>query len=299
MKEMEVEALFEQCSNWGRWGENDELGTLNYITQQKRVEAAKLVHSGRCVGIGRVAGEFRTDANPQPPVHRMLYVKDCYPAYVDSVEVAPHGWATTHIDALGHFSFNGRMYNGRQCDEVVSNYGLNALSIAAQRHGVFTRGVLLDVARALKTPALAAGQGITVANLEAAERLAGLTVSTGDAVFVRAGQPPSAHSDTSPQSEVSTAAGLLPECIPWLHERQVAVYSGDCQEVRPSGYERVPEPLHQVGLVSMGLCILDVPDVEALAAAAATENRSEFLLTVAPVPFPRATGMPVNPLCIF
>jgi kynurenine formamidase len=295
MIESEALALFDRCSNWGRWGQDDELGTLNYITPDKRVAAARLVKTGYSVALGQVAGELRSSVNPNPPIHRMLYVQDNYPAYVDSVDVAPHGWAMTHLDALGHFSLRGDMYNGRRQDTVVTNTGLTVLSVAAQRNGIFTRGVLLDVARASGRPFLEVGEGVSVQDLEAAEHLARTRVGEGDAVIVRIGTGISG----SANADTNAAAGLLPECIVWLHERKVSVYSGDCQEMRPSGYPNLPEPLHQIGIVSMGLSMLDVPNVELLAAAVTHEGRADFLLTCAPVPFPKATGAAVNPLCIF
>jgi hypothetical protein len=159
--------------------------------------------------------------------------------------------------------------------------------------------VLLDVAAARGVAHLAAGDGIDVADLEACERRAGVTVGAGDAIFVRSGHGLRAAAEGGDHDEAAPHEGVLPEVVAWLRDRDVAVYSGDCIERRPSGYARVTMPLHQVGLVVMGLCILDCPDVEALAAACREEGRSDFALIVAPLRIPGGTGSAVNPLALF
>jgi kynurenine formamidase len=215
----------------------------------------------------------------------------------DAVEIAPHGYAVTHLDALGHAFFGGRAWNDRRVVDIASAHGLSFADIEPQRLGVFTRGVLFDVARTRGVPWLEAGEGVSVADLEHAESLAGVRVESGDAIIVRVGLSPreAAQGEEDPRHR----AGLLPECLPWLHEREVALYGGDCIEQLPSGHAAVPAPLHQVGLVAMGLVMLDNPEVEDLAHAVAEEGRAEFLLTCAPLPIPGATGSPVNPLAVF
>jgi kynurenine formamidase len=298
MTEDEVLALFERCSNAGRWGPDDQLGTLNFVTAEKRRAAARLVETGRLVSMARRLRRDASRNNPYPIAHRMMAGLE--PGAIgssDAVEIAPHGYAVTHLDALGHAFFGGGAWNGRRVADIAGPGGLAFGDIVPQRLGVFTRGVLLDVARARGAPWLEAGDGIAVADLEAAERLAGVRVGSGDALVVRVGLTPreAAQGEEDPRQR----AGLLPECIPWLYEREIAVYGGDCIEQLPSGFAAVPAPLHQVGLVAMGLVMLDNPEVEELAAAVAAEGRSEFLLTCAPLPIPGATGSPVNPLAVF
>jgi len=94
-------------------------------------------------------------------------------------------------------------------------------------------------------------------------------------------------------------AGLDAYCLPWLHEREVAVYSGDCVERIPYPSKAVPLPLHQIGLVAMGLVLLDCPRLAELVAACEETGRREFMLTVAPLRLRGATGSPANPLCLF
>jgi kynurenine formamidase len=298
LTEAQVLQLFETCSNWGRWGEDDECGTLNYITPEKRVMASALVKKGLAVSIGRDLSTRESPANPVPAVHRMLYVahSDIFSTY-DSIEVAPHGFRVTHLDALGHVYFQGRIYNGRHAADTVTNRGMVFASIQALRNGVFTRGVLLDIAGARGVPYLKPDEGVYPEDLEAAEKLSGVQVEPGDAIFVRVGL--GAREAVEGEENPSRRAGVMAECVPWIHERQVAVYSGDCIERLPSPYEKVPLPLHMIGLVAMGLVMLDNPDVEALAEAAQTVGRSEFLLSCAPLRIPAGTGSAVNPIAVF
>lgn len=298
MSEAAVLALFESCSNAGRWGANDELGTANYITTANRIAAARLVRSGHVVSLARNLSQTPSPSNQNPLVHRMLPSPSTDPVgCLDAFEVAPHSFAITHLDAVGHIFFEGKLYNGRLAAEVVSPNGLGSASILALKQGLVTRGVLLDVAGARNVPWLGPTEGVDPEDLEAAERLAGVRVGPGDAIFVRVGL--GAREAVEGEEDPTQRAGLTPRCLPWLHERKVAVYSGDCVEQIPSPYGRVPLPLHQIGVVSMGLVMLDNPALEQLVAVAQELRRSEFMLVCAPLTVPGGTGSPVNPLAIF
>jgi len=298
MTEAQVLELVERCSNGGRWGPDDELGTLNFIDPAVRLAAIATVQLGRPVSIGRDLDTVASLANPLPVVHRMLYDRhEGSFSASDVVEIAPHGFSLTHLDAIGHVYFEGRMYNGRRASDVVTSRGLTFGSIYAQRDGILTRGVLLDVALARGVPWLATGDGVYPEDLERAEQLAEIRVRRGDAVIVRVGL--SAREAADGREDPSHRSGLMPECIPWLHERQAALFSGDCIEFIPLPYRRMPMPLHQIALGSMGMPFLDATDLEALAATCQELHRWEFLLTVAPLRLVGGTGSAVNPICYF
>jgi kynurenine formamidase len=297
MDDREIVALFERCSNRGRWGEDDELGTLNYITDEKRRQAGTLVRLGRSVSIGRDLSTQADRLNVDPLRHRMLFDQDPPVSALDSFELAPHGFAVTHLDAVSHVFWRGNSYNGRSARDVLHARGLLAGSVHAQREGIFTRGVLLDVAAARAVPYLQPTDTVTAADLDAAERLSGLRVESGDAVFVHVGLE-RREAEQGPE-DPSVRAGLDAGCLPWLHEREVAVYSGDCVEKTPFHSDAVPLPLHQIGLVAMGLVLLDCPRLAGLVATCAELGRHDFLLTAAPLRIPGGTGSPVNPLCLF
>jgi hypothetical protein len=298
LTEEEALELMARCSNVGRWGADDEIGTLNLITPAKRVEAARLVTEGRIVSLGRDLTSERTSTNTDPPLHRMHMSAFSDPlGALDSVLLTTHGFEPTHLDALGHVNFEGVIYNGRRASDVVGPDGLAFASVFAMREGIVTRGVLLDVARARGVRWLEPGEEVTPDDLEQAEELAGARVEPGDALFVRVGaferEAELGAGEPMPRAGLDTAA------VAWLHERDVAVFSGDCAERMPSPYPRMPLPLHQIGLVAMGLVLLDNTDVSKIAAIAAESGRSTFMLTCAPLRLPRATGSHTNPLALY
>jgi kynurenine formamidase len=295
MPESDVLALFASCSNTGRWGPDDELGTLNFITPEVRLQAFSGVLLGLPVSIGKDLDTVLSLRNPHPVVHRMLPAPD--DSWADVVEVASHGFATTHLDAISHAAFEGKLYNGRAVAEVIGPAGLRFGSIHAQRDGILTRGVLLDVAAARGVAWLAPDEGVYPEDLARAEDLAGTQVRRGDAVFVRVGL--SAREAVEGPEDPATRAGLMPECLPWLFEREVALYGGDCIERLPLPYPRIPMPLHVVALAAMGLPFLDAPELELLAETCRRLRRFDFLLTCAPLRIVGGTGSPVNPICYF
>jgi len=124
-----------------------------------------------------------------------------------------------------------------------------------------------------------------------------VTVESGDAIFIRSGLD--ARESAEGVSTSEAREGVLSEVIPWLHRREVAVYSGDCIERLPSGFHDLPTPLHQIGMSAMGLALLDNIDAERLAEACRRFGSYQFLVVVAPLRLPRATGSAVNPLAIF
>jgi len=297
MTEEEVLRLFETCSNAGRWGEGDARGTLNYVTPEKRLEALAEAREGVSVSIGRDLVVRGSTQSPPSAMHVLTYAGHEPRAALELLTLVPHGFEMTHLDAVTHSYFEGRVYNGRSAGDVVAPHGIAFGSIMEAADGIVTRGVLLDVAAVRGVAQLEAADGISVVDLEAAERRAGTRVSRGDAIFVRSGQALRERRD-GPIGE-GPREGLLAEAVPWLHEREIAVYSGDCIERMPSGYERVPMPLHQVGMVAMGLAILDCADCERLAEECRSRGRWTFCLVVAPLRVPGGSASAVNPLALF
>jgi kynurenine formamidase len=296
--EEDVLGLFDRLSNRGRWGTDDELGTLNFITPEKRISASHLVKRGLVVSLGHDLSTVPTSKNSTPILHRMLFLQhDGATACVDEISIAPHGVAITHADAIGHLFFEGGLYNGRRAADNLSPSGLAFGSVFAMREGIVTRGVLLDIAKARGDRWLEPTELVEREDLEAAERAGGVNVARGDVVVVRVGLE--AREAVQGPEDPTRRAGLAADCLPWLYEREVAAFGGDCTEVIPSGYPRVPYPLHQVGFVSMGLVLIDNLAVERLAATTEEAATREFLFLCAPLRIPRGTGSPVNPLAVF
>lgn len=296
LTEDELQAMYERCSNTGRWGADDELGTLNYITAEKRVAAAGLVVTGEVVSAGRDLSKQQSKVDPRPVQHMVMYNGNG-PGISDYFTVAPHGMVTTHLDALCHFSVGDTLYNNRKRSETVSANGATWASVLAVREGIFTRGVLLDVAAARDVPWYESDEYVTVADFEAAEERQDLRVGSGDAIFVRTGMERMEQEKGA--QDVYPRAGLHAECVEWMHEREVSVYGGDCIEKLPYPSERFPSAFHMIALVSMGLPILDWPALVELQETCERLKRWDFLLTTAPLRLPGGTSSPLNPLCLF
>jgi len=291
----ELEAMFRRCSNTGKWGADDELGTLNYVTAAKRIAAAQLVRTGEVVSLGRDISQTASKVDPNPA--RLMITYGNGPGISDYFAMAPHGMTITHLDSLAHFSFNDTLYNGRKRSATMTSGGAQWGSIFALRQGIFTRGVLLDVAAARGVPWYESNEYVTVADFEAAEKRQNVRVSSGDALLVRTGmermEQERGIQDTYPR------AGFHAECAEWMHEREVAIYGGDCIEKLPYPSESLTSAVHMIVLASMGLPILDWPALTELARTCERLKRWDYLLTAAPLRLPGGTASPINPLCLF
>jgi kynurenine formamidase len=297
MRAADVLAFHRTLSNWGRWGPEDERGTLNLVTPEVTAAAAATVSSGRTVSCARPLNTRASSDNPRPATHVMLGTH-ADGMGSDSLAVAPHGFATTHVDALCHVFYEGRLYNGYDSATVTSD-GATRLGIHHLRSGIVTRGVLLDIAAGRARGALEPGEPVYPEDLDAAESAAGLRVRAGDALLVRTGRW-LWRDQHGPWDAARLLAGLHASCLPWLRERDVAILGGDgVSDVLPSLVEGVPLPVHSVGIVAMGLHLIDNLDLEPLAAACGSEHRSHFLFVVAPLVVERGTASPVNPLALF
>ena len=312
--EHEVLSWFSTLCNWGRWGPGDVLGTLNFITPAKRAEAAGLVREGITVSC---AWDIHTPARPgfagvPPQRYALATPADSYrllpPGYdrprragaaSEYLGLVFHGSAVTHLDGLSHMSWDGRLYGGRPASLVTAALGATELGIETLRDGIVTRGVLLDVAALWGREWLEPGEAVYPEHLEAAERAQGVRVGEGDAVLLRTGdgrrQPERGYEDVLRTGR----AGWHAACLPWLWARRAALIGCDAgQGVLPSGYEALLDPLHEVGIVAMGLWLLDCCALEDLAAACHRLGRFEFQFVLAPLRWRGATGSPVNPLAI-
>jgi len=295
----------KELSNWGRWGKEDEKGTLNLITPAKRKQAAGLVKEGFAVSLARDAATEKEIDNPQPYEHTMISDGSTRPAATDRIAVSFHGLAHTHFDALAHHFFNGKMYNGFfQKDYVSMQGGAQRASVYQAKDGIFTRGILMDIPRLKGVPYLEPGTPIYIEDLEAWEKQAGVKVSAGDALFIRTGRW--VHRAKFGPSNLSASAGLDASVIPWLRQRDVAVIGSEAAlsvtPIPPTSQITDPDdylPVHNFVLVALGMNVFDDCDLTALSEAAAARKRWEFLLTAAPLPLRHGTGSPINPTGLF
>ena len=298
----DIDRWMTELSNWGRWGEEDELGALNLITSAKRKQAAALVKEGISVSLALDTNKERAVDNPSPFKHKMnrtgLNNPGQFASASDTYTVNYHGYAHTHIDSLCHMFYQGKMFNGFSQKEVTEK-GARRLGIRNVKNGIFTRGILIDIPRLKGVPYLEPGTPIYPEDLEAWERQAGVKVSSGDVVFIRTGRW-SRREALGAWNVSENSAGLYASCAKWLKERDVAMIGSDAaSDMMPSGIEGVRQPIHQLVLIAMGVHIFDNCDLEALSEAAAQRQRWEFLLTAAPIAVTGGTGSPLNPIATF
>jgi kynurenine formamidase len=316
--EDEVLAYFDKLSNWGRWGADDVLGTLNLITDAKRLEASQLVRFGRTVSCAWDIGTGLQDDDVAGPPQRYMITTgqglgdehrllptgllptDRQAGVSEFLGLVYHGFRVTHLDALSHIFWDSKMYNGVPAELVSSSFGATAHDVTNVRNAILTRGVLLDVPRHRGVPWLEPGEYVTADEIDSILKATGTEVRAGDALLLRTGYGARREQNGPDNVHHAGRAGWHANCLPWFHGHDVALISADtATDVIPSGYDNVRIPIHAIGITAMGLWLLDNCNLEALAATCAELGTWEFEYIVAPLPFTGATGSPVNPLAVF
>jgi len=269
-----------EFSNWGRWGSDDELGTLNLITDEKRTQAASLVQTGVTVSLSRPLrlgqratfqrGFNNIFAYGGPGLgERAQWIEEQH-------QIGYHGSPLTHLDALCHVAWDGLTYNGRAFETMATETdGCTANGVAPLRDGIVTRGLLMD---------LPGADRIQVEDIESWEQRTGISISQGDALLLR----------------TAGSGGFHNSIMPFIRHRDIAMLIADGGVVDGGPVEdRTTLPMHMFTLVALGMPLIDGVDLEALADVATRLNRWEFMFTVAPLPVDNGAGSAVNPLAIF
>lgn len=299
----DVARMFEELKNWGRWGKDDERGTLNLVTPEKAKEALGLARDGVTVSCALPLPVAPAPENLRPVTHTMLRAGDAVSDTglqftADYFAIASHGMATSHLDALCHVVSNGKLYNGFDRGEVRSD-GARRLSIMAGKDGIASRGVLLDIPGLKGKDWLEPGERIHAEDLSAAEERQGVRVEAGDILLVGTGRD-ARREALGPWDLREGLAGLYADCLPWLRERDVAILGCDgVSDVLPSGIEGSNQPIHEVVIASMGVHILDNLCLSRLAAVCRERAQYAFLLVLGPLRLEKGTASPVNPVAIF
>ena len=293
----------KRFSNWGRWGEDDELGTLNFITPEVRRQAAELVSEGRSLSLSRPLDTHAGPANPYP-AHHFVAVGDSG-GMLDYFGMFIHGITNTHIDALCHLATleGDRIYNGAEMAKNGMPVGHRG-TIEHWRDGIVTRGVLYDVPRLRCGDYLEPGQPIQGWELADAANAQGIEPRPGDAVVIRSG----ADAYLAGRGEVQgfgSPVGVHASACEFLFESEASLLCWDFQDA-PTADQGIPNPLdihvplhvHHILLPYMGMPIIDNAQLEGLATACAELGRWEFQFVVAPLVLDGGTGSPVNPLAV-
>lgn len=312
MNDDTLHAIAQQVRNWGKWGPDDELGTLNYVTPDTIAAAARLATSGKVFALGiplQREGPQSGTRQRFNPIHAMF--RDGGDAPRTPAEIATaqgyggsDDWivmplqCATQWDSLAHIFYEGKMWNGYDC-ALVTSTGAAKNSIDKTKSKLVGRGVLLDVARFKGVRSLEPGYAITVADLEATAAAEKVQVRRGDFLLIRTGHMTryleraswsGYDSDDFPGVSIHTA--------PWLHAREIAAIASDnyAVEVRPSELRPAfRNPFHVVAIPNMGLTLGEIFFLDELAEDCARDGRWDFLLVAPPLPVTRAVGTPINP----
>ena len=304
----EFHELASRVSNWGRWGDEDELGTVNLIDAAARARGAAAVRTGKAFSLAVRLDQSSPQVGSIPgrvnPLRTMTMLNAQYGGSADAAcfndDVVTMGLqAATHWDALAHVSYGGQLYNGFPASSVTAEAGATRCAISRIK-ALTTRGVLLDVAGALGVDRLEPGYGVQPDDLDAALARANIELAPGDVVLVRTGHMQLYKARDRVTYTTGPQPGLTMRTVPWFRDADVAAVATDtiAFEVYPGEDEAVIFPVHLLQLRDMGMLQGQNFDLERLAADCATDGTYEFLLEASPLPFTGGCGSPVNPVAI-
>jgi kynurenine formamidase len=302
----QIAELMERISNWGRWGKDDQRGALNYITNEKRAASARLVKTGETVSLSLPLPTIPGRDNPMPVTHLMIrsgHIGHPLGSFgcADYFSIQTHGLATTHLDALCHHFYRGKLFNGFDAESEIDFQGAHKCAIDVARGGIITRGVLLDIPKIKRVDWIEPGAAIYPEDLDAAERDHRVQVGEADVLFIRTGRHKMRAARGASGIAGMAMPGLHASCLPWLHDRKIAVLGSDAvSDVEPTDYDApLKMPIHTGTLVMMGVHLIDNADLDSLAEKCARDRRYDFMFSLLPLVLERGTASPANPMALF
>jgi kynurenine formamidase len=313
----EVFEYASSLSNWGRWGPDDEKGTLNLISDGKRKRALGNVRYGVAVSLSwDIDPSIYPESKPPPQRYMIRSGEGIHDAHrlhrggrqlVDPQDSATefiglifHDDRVTHLDGLSHRFWRGNMYNGFPAEWVTAANGATKNSVTSAREGFVTRGILIDVPRHRDVQWLEPGEPVHHDEVEQIVAKAGLELEEGDALLLRTGFGRRREIQGPELSATMRRAGWHASCLPLFHRYGMSLIGADtANDVLPSGYEETRGPVHGIGIAAMGLWLIDNCNLEALGEACERYGTLEFAFLGIPLPFVGATGSPLNPVAIF
>jgi kynurenine formamidase len=296
-------------SNWGRWGADDEIGTLNLIDADAIRRGAALAKTGKAFTLGVSFGE----EGPQTgdligrfnPHHYMTAIGAGWGdppgfQYSDDVLVLPLQ-AATQWDSLAHVHYDGQLYNGYPADEALGTSGALRDGIDKQAaHAYLTKGVLLDIARLKGVERIAPNTLITPEDLDAAVARQRVSIEPGDVLLLRTGHINTFLEDGDRATFNWQPPGIGLQTMPWLRERDIAAICSDTTnvEVMPGEDPQLVSPCHLVAIRDMGMPFGEIFNLEELASDCADDGVWEFLFCAQPLKVTNGIGSPINPLAV-
>ena len=303
----------ERLKNWGKWGPDDQAGTVNYITPEMIRAAAALITEGNVFSLSIDYGESGPQSGHLRRFNPMSFMmRDGDDAYARALAGTPQGigaaddilimaaQGATHWDALGHMFFDSKMWNGYDA-RLVSSMGAEKNDISNYRDRIVGRAVLLDLPRFLGVEWLQPGRSVTGDELQACADAQGVAVGTGDILLIRFGQLTQVHTEGSWGGYAGgDAPGLAFDTLDWLFHKEIAGIGVDTwgAEVRPNDVCAVNQPWHRVALPSIGLLVGEIFDLDRLAEDCADDGRYEFFFSANPLPVIGSVGGPINPVVV-
>ena len=297
--------LFEKVSNEGKWGDKDKRGTVNYIDNNKILNALKLPKKGISVSLSFDITQDSSQINHSDFDEVTKYDHQAsslefrgYDWALDNYSISYHGFTVSHMDGLAHLGQGGKLYNGYDASNITPQ-GFEELGIEAFNGGIISKGVLIDIPLLYDKEYLDAGTKITTEDILKFEEKYNVKIEKGDVVIVRTGRwfEKTVKGD-SDYSKLS--AGVDYKIALLLDERQVSVLGSDgTNDAQPSGIPEEGSPVHKLTLVSMGMPLLDNLNLEPISKEAIKQNKWEFFISIQPLRFKGGTGSPVNAIAIF
>lgn len=285
-------------NNWGRWGTEDQVGAINLTTPTKRAAAAALVKTGRTVSLSRPWPVEVAANNPKPAAHFMRTSERGQGSggATDYIGVEYHGAVCTHVDALCHAWDGNGMWNGRRSSDVVKTDGSRWGSIDHWKHGIVSRGVLLDVTQYRNEPYVTMDKPVQAYELASIAEAQGTTVEPGDVVAIYSGRD-RWDAVEEPWASGPSWPGLHASCVGFFRDVDCCAIAWDMQEAVPNDWD-LPWTIHGI-IFAYGMAIIDNCELSALAEACREEHRYDFMFVLSPLVIVGGTGSPANPLAIF
>ena len=290
----QVQEYIRNTRSWGRWGTNDQVGSLNLLTPESRLRALRTVRNGHVISLSLPITTDPTPGSPRPAVLAMRRDSRIEGAGAASDYLFMGVHSSTHIDALSHVWDAEGLWGGVDPDEGIGLEGATWGSVHHWRDGVFARCVLFDVPKYRGIPWIQIDDPVTAEELEAMRRDMGIDLHLGDAIAVYTGRDEFLSSGQT--LEPDHRPGLDVSCLKFLKNHDVSALVWDFQEAKPSRFD-LPWGVH-AAIYAYGCAILDRADLGPLARYCSKQGRVEFLLVVAPLVIVGGTGSPVNPLAI-
>jgi kynurenine formamidase len=309
------EVLKDAPSNWGKWGADDEVGSLNYLGPEQVLAAAKLIRDGKVFTLQRLIGDPKGDPvwPGRTPAERTQILDEgdwdeggkgpAFPGglhYADD-KINAFLQGSTQYDGLGHVWYGGQIWNGYDARTTIGGLDKASVEPIAER-GVVGRAVLLDMARFRGVEAMVAAETFTHEDLVACAEAQGVELRKRDIIIIRTNHLQLFFEQGDKFYEKFCEPGLVysPELVQWFADMEIPNLVTDtiANEVTFDPNTGVALVLHNALMRNLGVTLTEIADLEKLAEDCASDSRYELFYAAAPLKVAKGSGAPVNPIVI-